>query len=120
MKKTPVHHQTIRDWSVIGHHRVTGRVYNRPGQADGGSIITSPVSEVRLMGNAGYLVVITEQGSVYWLDSPSETFGLDRAEEFVVRMMQRMHLDILHHDTRPADDGGLVVTTEFYSLPRNS
>ncbi|MDB5750295.1 MAG: hypothetical protein JWP65_716 [Ramlibacter sp.] len=79
-------HQEIRQWSVAGDDRVVGLVYNRPGHADGQTIVTSRVVQVRLMGPAGTPVAFTESGSAYWLGDPARRFGLDNAETFVWRL----------------------------------
>lgn len=73
----------IRDWSIVGNDRIVGTVHNRPGHADGRTIMTSPVVQVRLMGAHQVPVAFTESGSIYWLGDPSEKFGLDKAETFV-------------------------------------
>lgn len=103
----------------MAHNRIAGRLYNRPDKADGARIVTSPVFEVRLMGETGHPVAITEQGSVYWLDNPADSFGLDQAEAFVVHMMRRSHQDDDAQDTRPVEVPALVLATEFHPLPRH-
>ena len=74
---------TIEAWSVVGHDRIVGTLHNRPGAAEGKTIITSPVLEVRLVGELRNPVAFTESGSAYWLGTPSASFGLDQAEHFV-------------------------------------
>ncbi|MGV3572609.1 MAG: hypothetical protein ACO1PB_18590 [Ramlibacter sp.] len=86
--------QEIRDWCVAGDDSIVGNVYHRPGHADGETIITSPVVQVRLVGEARIPMAITESGSSYWLGAPSRRFGLDKAEAFVWR---------LSTTSRPAD-----------------
>lgn len=78
--------QTIREWSVTANGRLVGAVFNRPGQADGRTILTSRVVEVRLLGEPASPVAFTESGTAYWLGDPSAQFGLDQAETFVWRM----------------------------------
>jgi hypothetical protein len=74
---------TIENWSVVGHDRIVGTIHNRPGAFDGKTIITSPVLQVRLMGDPRIPVAFTETGSVYWLGTPAASFGIDQAEHFV-------------------------------------
>lgn len=78
--------QTIQNWSVVGDNRIVGSAYNRPGQADGKTVLTSPVLQIRLMGAGGIPVAFTESGSAYWLGDPSPKFGIDAAEAFVWRL----------------------------------
>ncbi|RYY87112.1 MAG: hypothetical protein EOO24_35070 [Comamonadaceae bacterium] len=78
--------QTIQHWSVVGDNRIVGSAYNRPGQADGKTILTSPVLQVRMMGTPAMPVAFTESGSAYWLADPSPKFGIDAAEAFVWRL----------------------------------
>jgi hypothetical protein len=73
----------IEQWSVVGHDRIVGTVHNRPGASDGRTIITSPVLQVRLMGEPRIPVAFTESGSAYRLGTPSASFGIDQAEHFV-------------------------------------
>ena len=75
--------QTLHNWSVVADRRLVGSVFNRPGQADGKTIMTSPVLQVRLMGKHNTPVAFTESGSVYWLADPAPKFGIDAAEAFV-------------------------------------
>src|SRR5687768_6296417 len=78
--------QEIRDWCVAGDDSIVGNVYHRPGHADGETIITSPVVQVRLVGDARIPMAVTESGSSYWLGAPSRRFGLEQAEDFVRRL----------------------------------
>ncbi|WBY01942.1 hypothetical protein PE066_21275 [Ramlibacter tataouinensis] len=79
--------QRIEKWGVVGGTRIAGTVYDRPGHMDGGSIVTSPVVEVRMMGAGAwpgrYPVAFTESGSAYRLGEPSPSFGTDQAEAFI-------------------------------------
>jgi len=77
---------TLHDWRVVGDNRLVGSAYNRPGQADGKTVMTSPVLQVRLMGEHNIPVAFTESGSAYWLANPSDKFGIDAAEAFVWNM----------------------------------
>ncbi|MDB5751589.1 MAG: hypothetical protein JWP65_2010 [Ramlibacter sp.] len=77
---------SIRNWSIVGDRRLVGSAFNRPGQADGKTIMTSPVLQVRLMGEHSIPVAFTESGSAYWLADPAPTFGIDAAESFVWNM----------------------------------
>jgi hypothetical protein len=79
-------HQTIRNWAVTGNSRLVGAIYNRPGHVDGKTIMTSPVLQIRLMGERNTPVAFTESGNAYWLAEPSVAFGLDKAETFVWEM----------------------------------
>ncbi|HYD76499.1 hypothetical protein [Ramlibacter sp.] len=79
--------QRIEQWGVVGRNRLAGTVYDRPGHKDGGTIVTSPVVEVRMLG-AGtwpgtYPVAFTESGSTYRLGEPSPSFGADCAGGFI-------------------------------------
>lgn len=82
-------YQAIREWSVIGDHRLSGRVFNRPGKADGGNIVTTPVKRVELRSSEGssYPVAITSSGSEYLLGNPARHFGLNKAEDFVIGLL---------------------------------
>ena len=51
--------QTIRWWSLVGPDRLAGELYNRPGQDDGQKMMTSPVVEVRFMGEPKTPVAFT-------------------------------------------------------------
>ncbi|MDB5898022.1 MAG: hypothetical protein JWP22_2451 [Ramlibacter sp.] len=82
----PDQHQTIRNWAVTGNSRIVGSIYNRPGHVDGKTIMTSPVLQIRLMGESNTPVAFTESGNAYWLAEPSVAFGLDKAETFVWEM----------------------------------
>lgn len=82
--------QTLHDWRVVGDNRLVGSAYNRPGQADGKTVMTSPVLQVRLMGEHNVPVAFTESGSAYWLADPSAKFGIDAAEAFVWRMSRNV------------------------------
>jgi hypothetical protein len=84
MNKLP--YQSIHEWSISGQNRVVGSVHNRPGVADGKTIMTSPVLEIRLMGDPKMPVAFTESGNAYWLCEPSNSFGFDKAEAFVWEM----------------------------------
>ena len=86
MSPEPTKQQSIRNWSVMADNRLVGSAYNRPGQADGKTVMTSPVIEVRLMGEHNHPVAFTESGSAYWLADPSAKFGIDAAEAFVWSM----------------------------------
>jgi hypothetical protein len=91
-------HQTLRQWRVGADQRIVGAVYNRPGQADGQTIMTSPVLEVRFMGARKTPVAFTESGNTYWLAEPSAGWGIDEAEAFVWRMSRR---DLVPSDAKP-------------------
>ena len=98
--------QTIREWSVMGTNRLSGRVYNRPGKADGGNIVTTPVRRVELRRSEGnrYPVAITSSGSEYLLGDPARHFGLDKAEDFVIGLLPVIELadqPIHWADTQP-------------------
>jgi hypothetical protein len=86
--------QTIREWSVIGTNRLSGRVYNRPGKVDGGNVVTTPVRRVELRRGATnlYPVAITNSGSEYLLGDPARHFGLDKAEDFVIGLLPVIEL----------------------------
>jgi hypothetical protein len=73
----------IEQWSVVGHDRIVGIVHNRPGASDGKTIITSPVLQVRMMGQLRIPVAFNESGSAYRLGTPAASFGVDQAEHFV-------------------------------------
>ena len=79
--------QRIEGWSVVGQGRLAGHVYNRPGHRDGGMIVTSPVIEIRIMGEGAwpstYPVAFTASGNAYRLGRPSDTFGVQAAEAFI-------------------------------------
>lgn len=79
-------HPGVEKWSVVGHDRIVGTVYNRPGTSDGKTVVTSPVLQVRLMGPKRAPMAFTASGSAYWLGEPATSFGLDKAEQFVWRM----------------------------------
>ena len=94
--------QTIRNWSLVGPDRLAGELYNRPGQADGQKMMTSPVVEVRFMGEHRTPVAFTRSGSTYWLGEPATDFGLDAAEEFVYRKSHvPVEEDTDHDPSRP-------------------
>jgi hypothetical protein len=76
-------HQTIRNWAITANDRIVGAIYNRPGHVDGKTIMTSPVIQVRLMGERNMPVAFTESGNAYWLGEPAVAFGMDKAEAFV-------------------------------------
>lgn len=78
-----VEHQTIRRWSIVGNDRLIGRIFHRPGTADGQVIMTSPVVQVRMVGVDGTPVAFTESGNAYWLGPPAKAFGIHRAQDFV-------------------------------------
>jgi hypothetical protein len=107
-----VQQQGIRNWSVVGDDRIVGAVYNRPGQADGKTIMTSPVLQVRLMGEHNTPVAFTESGTAYWLGDPSPKFGIDQAEAFVWRLSRINPLAV----ARPAPDPMLQTTVMDRSL----
>lgn len=73
----------IERWAVVGHDRIAGTVFGRPGASDGRTIITSPVVQVRLLGDVPAPVAVTASGSAYRLGEPAAHFGMDRAEHFV-------------------------------------
>jgi hypothetical protein len=79
----PTQYQTIRKWSVVGNGRLMGTLCNGPGQADGKTIMTSPVVQVRPMGELRAPVAFTESGNAYCLGDPAPAFGLERAEHFI-------------------------------------
>jgi len=81
---------TLHDWRVVGDNRLVGSAYNRPGQADGKTVMTSPVLQVRLMGEHNIPVAFTESGSAYWLADPADQFGIDAAEAFVWKMSRHV------------------------------
>jgi hypothetical protein len=79
--------QRVENWGVVGEDKLAGKVYNRPGHRDGGTIVTSSVVEVRMLG-AGtwprmYPVAFTASGNAYRLGRPSPSFGVRRAEAFI-------------------------------------
>ena len=82
--------QTIIKWSVVGHDRLLGRVYDRPGQGDGQAVMTSPVVQVRRMGEQRWPVAVTASGTAYWLGAPAQAFGVARAEQFVRHKSQAL------------------------------
>jgi hypothetical protein len=78
----------IENWGVISGKRLAGKVVDTPGHADGASIVTSRVIEVRLMGQGWadhYPVAFTASGSAYRLGAPSASFGRRKADEFIYR-----------------------------------
>jgi hypothetical protein len=79
--------QRIEDWGVVANDRLSGAVHNRAGHRDGAMIVTSPVVEIRLMGSGDwsdtYPVAFTESGNAYRLGQPSNSFGIERAEQFI-------------------------------------
>jgi hypothetical protein len=89
--------QEIRDWCVAGDDTIVGNVYHRPGNADGETIVTSPVVQVRLTGAARIPLALTASGNSYWLGAPSRRFGLDKAEAFVARMSSVRAVDLHGH-----------------------
>lgn len=89
--------QAIRFWSVAGRDRLVGDIYNRAGTADGTKMMTSPVVEVRFLGEPALPVAVTRSGTQYWLGDPAESFGSDAAEEFVHRL-SRIPLDLAESD----------------------
>jgi len=78
-------HATIRRWSVVGNDRIMGSVSERSRPGDGKTIMTSPVVQVRLLGELRTPLAITQSGSAYWLADPAENFGLERATRFVAQ-----------------------------------
>ncbi|NML44037.1 hypothetical protein HHL11_09775 [Ramlibacter sp. G-1-2-2] len=82
-------YQTIRRWSVVGNGRLMGSVFNRPGQGDGKTIMTSPVVQVRLVGEPPAPLAFTESGNAYWLGEPADSFGVERAKGFVDEKSRR-------------------------------
>jgi hypothetical protein len=73
----------LRGWSVVAGDRLVGSVHGRADTADGKTIVTTPVLQVRLMGARRSPVAFTQSGSAYWLGDPAETYGMDAAEQFV-------------------------------------
>lgn len=90
MPRNATKQPTLHDWRVVGDNRLVGSACNRPGQADGKTVMTSPVLQVRLMGEHGIPVAFTESGSAYWLANPSAQFGIDAAEAFVWKMSRNV------------------------------
>lgn len=74
----------ISHWSVAGHDRVVGKVYGLSGSAEGTTIITSPVLQVRFVGERGTPVAFTASGSLYRLGIPAAAFGAERAQQFLL------------------------------------
>jgi len=74
---------TITGWSVAGYDRIVGTVYGHRGQADGKTIITSPVLQVVLADDIQGPLARTQSGSLYTLGQPSGTFGVERAGDFL-------------------------------------
>ena len=73
----------IEQWSVVGHDRLAGQVFRRPGTSDGTTIITSPVLRIRAMGEKRTPVAFTASGSAYRLGTPAAAFGMAQAGHFV-------------------------------------
>ena len=77
----------MEDWSVVGGDKLAGQVFNRPGHRDGGTIVTSPIIEIRMLGTstwAGmYPVAFTASGNAYRLGKPSAAFGMERATALI-------------------------------------
>ena len=74
----------IAQWSVAGHDRLVGKVYGRPGSAEGNTIITSPVLQVRFVGDRSLPVAFTASGGLYRLGTPAAAFGAGRAQQFLL------------------------------------
>ena len=89
----------IGQWSVAGHDRLVGKVYGRPGSTEGTTIITSPVLQVRFVGDRGLPVAFTASGSLYRLGTPAAAFGASRAQQFLLAKSQR----VAHGDGDPRD-----------------
>ncbi len=89
--------QAIRYWSVAGRDRLIGDIYNRPGTTDGTKMMTSPVVEVRFMGEPALPIAVTRSGSQYWLGDPAQSFGAAAAEQFVHRL-SRVPTDLVESD----------------------
>lgn len=79
--------QRVEDWRVVGGDKLAGKVFNRPGHRDGGTIVTSPVVEFRMMGvgtwPATYPVAFTASGNAYRLGRPSVAFGMEQGKAFI-------------------------------------
>ena len=79
--------QRVENWRVVGDDKLAGNVFNRPGHRDGGTIVTSSVVEIRMMGAGAwprmYPVAFTASGNAYRLGKPSPGFGMERAEAFI-------------------------------------
>lgn len=79
---------TIRKWSVVGNDRIMGNVFNRSKQVEGKTIMTSPVVQVRLLGELRTPVAFTQSGSAYWLAEPAAGYGIERAARFVAQKVR--------------------------------
>jgi hypothetical protein len=99
---------TIIRWSVVGHDRLIGSVYQRPGQADGGTVMTSPVVQVRRMGDLQWPVAFTASGTAYWLGAPARPFGVERAQQFVRQKARVPACSPPHSFTALRNDSGVV------------
>jgi hypothetical protein len=105
--------QRIEQWGVVGQDRLAGIVYNRPGHRDGGMIVTSPVLEIRVMGDAwpaAYAVAFTESGNAYRLGRPSESFGVEEAERFITGKLIADTVPMgLPRERKPAPDADRTI-----------
>lgn len=114
--------QRIEKWGVVGGNRLAGTVYDRPGQKDGGMIVTSPVVEIRMLG-AGtwpgtYPVAFTESGSAYRLGEPSPAFGADCADGFIRSKLSARGFPIEAGRSRSGTEGSVVRTALDTALRR--
>jgi len=110
-------HQWIDGWSVAGDDRIVGTVQGRAGQGGGRTIITSPVVQVRFMGEWKTPVAFTESGSAYWLRDPAARFGLDAAEDFVWRLSRTQRPP---PRTRPRDYEHTIILQPLESVSRRT
>lgn len=74
--------RTIHGWSVVGYDRVVGLV-RAGGDPRGKAIMTSPVLRVSFLGKARTPVALTQSGSLYVLGEPADSFGAERAQDFL-------------------------------------
>jgi hypothetical protein len=99
--------QRIEQWTVLGGNRIAGQVYNRPNHLDGTRIVTSPIAEIRMMGDGSWMdtypVAFTESGHAYRLGQPARSFGACSAKDFVHATM-----DSGEARQEPRRDGELV------------
>lgn len=72
----------IDAWSIVGYDRIVGML-RAAADLPGKTIMTSPVLRISFLGAARMPIALTQSGSLYALGEPADTFGNERAQDFL-------------------------------------
>lgn len=72
----------IDGWSIVGYDRIVGML-RATADLPAKTIMTSPVLRISFLGAARTPIALTQSGSLYALGEPADSFGSERAQDFL-------------------------------------